>query len=257
MQITTLLTKTGVAVISILFIAMVTSSSLYALTLSSSRDCDSNAVLRCGALTTSELRSKFKQQDAGAIYKFFGISASEMNDMDNAVSGTVTKSGDVMVDGKVVAHDAITAGRQNMAGSQTVTRSGQTFYVRPPKVSFASDSLSAFVVMKDGRFQHAVIASCGNPVKATPVTKKVVKKEVQQPVKQQVITQTVVVEKPAPPAPPPQTVVVTKEVPVPTPAPQPASLPATGSEDIISLGAFATIAGAVFHQLSQRRLFRK
>jgi hypothetical protein len=154
-------------------------SSSQALTVSSPRDCDDNAMIRCGAMTTEELAMKYQSSGVGPIYARFGITGKEVSDMNTtAVAGTVT------------------AGRQNMPGSTQDSSGGITFYQRPPSVSFASNSLPAFVVMENGKFSFAIIASCGNPVKATPVVQ------------------------PAPtptPAPAPS--------PIPTPAPQPQPQP--------------------------------
>jgi hypothetical protein len=137
------------------------------------RDCDSNAVIRCGVNSTSELRQQYNDHsDAKAIFDDFGISSQDVNQMStNAVNGMVTKGGRVMVNGKTVATNAQTAGRQNMAGSTAVSHNGTTFYMRPTSTSFNANSLSAYVVMKGDRFQYAVLKSCGNPVKATPVAK--------------------------------------------------------------------------------------
>lgn len=141
---------------------------------SAQRDCDGNAVLRCGAYTTNELNQKYDNQ-AGAktIYSHFGISSAEVDELhDTAVSGFVTKGGRVIVNGKTVATNAVTAGRQNMSGNTAVTKNGTTFYTRSPSVSFKQDTLDAYVVMKGGKFQYAIIKSCGNPVKATPVAQQ-------------------------------------------------------------------------------------
>jgi hypothetical protein len=143
-----------------------------ALTINSARDCDDNAVIRCGALNFTEMENRSQQAGAAQIYSSFGISSQDIANMRNmAVEGSVTSDGQVLVNGNVVATNAITAGRQNIAGSTAVTHGGVTFYRRPPSVSFVSNSLPAFVVMDGGRFQFAIIASCGNPVVATPVIK--------------------------------------------------------------------------------------
>ena len=138
------------------------------------RDCDSNAVIRCGVGSPSELNNKYdSQSNVKHVFTHFGISSAEINSLgSNYKTGYVTKDGRVIVDGKTVATNAMTAGRQNMAGSTKVTKSGTTLYTRPPSVSFTQDRLNAYVVMKDGSFQFAVLTSCGNPVKATPVAKE-------------------------------------------------------------------------------------
>lgn len=158
------------------------------------RDCDSNAVINCGAASTEELLQKYNEKaDVRALFNHFGISRQEMRQMGTtAVAGIVTRDGNVTVDGKVVATDAMTAGRQNMSGSTAVSAGGTQFYMRPPSTSFQTQRLKAFVVMTDAnananntggasvpgndntntntgkRFAFAIIASCGNPVKATP-----------------------------------------------------------------------------------------
>jgi len=87
----------------------------------------------------------------------------------NAVAGTVTKSGDVMIGSKLVANGALTAGRTDMPGSTKVVTQGITLYKRPPSVSFQQASLDAYVVMSNNQFKFAILASCGNPVSAKPV----------------------------------------------------------------------------------------
>ena len=82
--------------------------------------------------------------------------------------GSVTKSGEVILDGKVVATKAVTAGRLNISGSTKHTNNGTVYYTRPPSVSFLNNSLSAYVVMDNGKFKYAVLISCGNPVVGTP-----------------------------------------------------------------------------------------
>lgn len=149
-----------------------------AISLSGPQDCDSNAVIYCGAQSTGDLITKYTngtaQNSAKSIhdiYAKFGISAAEVQAMNStAVAGTVTKGGDVTVGGKVVAKNALTAGRENIAGSTAVTYNGTSFYTRAPGVSFNSASIPAYIVMSNGVFQYAVIESCANPVTATPTT---------------------------------------------------------------------------------------
>lgn len=260
-----------------------------ALTVSSSRDCDSNAVIRCGALTVNELQRKYNNQSSvRAIFRNFGINSGDIRAMDStARAGTVTSSGKVIVNGKTVATNAMTAGRQNMAGSHRVTRGGVTFFERRPSVSFASSRLASFVVMDNGRFKFAIIASCGNPVRATSVKKETHNKQVPPPAPTK--PQRPKAQKPAPPAPSQsqsqsqsqqqsQSVTVTAPVvkekvvaapkptpaptpapapaPSPTPAPQkgPAEIPNTGpADDLIGLGSFVTLIGGTAHYIYRRR----
>lgn len=133
-------------------------------------DCDANAVIYCGVTSVDSLKAKYLQNQGGnlqAIYAHFNISGTDS--MNGMVAGTVTKSGEVWVMGQKVAAGAVTAGRQYMAGSDKIP--GINAYKRQPSVSFRSNSLSALVKIQDGRFQFAVIMSCGNPVVAFPVVK--------------------------------------------------------------------------------------
>jgi cell division septation protein DedD len=227
-----------------------------ALTLNSARDCDDNAVIRCGAASPAELNDRFGQDGAAEVFRCFGISSTDVSNIDNtAVAGRVTKDGQVFINSRTspVATGAITAGRQNISGSTTIHCGGKTFYERPPSVSFVSNSLAAFVVMSNGRFDYAILASCGNPVKATPLT-PVVKPTPPPPA---------ATPAPAPPpvAPPPpapqvqsQTITVTPPAPAPTPAPvAQKTLPSTGPGDVLAVGAVATFVGTASHYLYLRR----
>jgi hypothetical protein len=153
-------------------------SSLNQAFAASGQDCDNNAVIYCGVSSVGDLQSKYSSGDGQSsggniqhIYNWFGISDSDMQSLgNNAKNGKVTDKGNVYVGDTMVATDAMTAGRQNMSGSTKQTSQDTTFYTRPPSVSFQSQSIDAYVVMKNGVFQFAVLKSCGNPVKATAKT---------------------------------------------------------------------------------------
>jgi len=165
--------------VAALLIVAIGSFSLQALALSLPTSCNdaSNEVIWCGAATPAQLEHDYTHGDGHNsavsiqnIYSYFGITAADISSMQTkAVAGSVTKSGDVLVNGKVVATNAITAGRQTIPGSTAVTYHGTTFYKRPPSVSFLANSLSAFVVMNNNRFSFAILSSCGNSIVATPL----------------------------------------------------------------------------------------
>lgn len=128
------------------------------------RDRDSNAIMYGGAYSVSEWTQKYNGGDGRnsaaslkSIYGGFGITPENMK---NTVAGTVTKSGNVVVNGKVVASNVWTSGRQPIGNSTAMNG----VYLRPPAVSFLSESLPAFVNMEGGAFKYAVVKSCGNPV---------------------------------------------------------------------------------------------
>ncbi len=177
--------RSGLALASALVVIAGVSTAVLgqsqAISVSSANDCDDNAVMFCGADSTQALITKYTNGDGHNttksihdIYNYFNISNTDVQALNTtAVAGRVTKAGDVFIDTSTtaVASAAVTAGRQDIGTSTTVTSNGTTFFTRPPGVSFQSDSLAAYVVMKDGIFQFAIIASCANPVKATPTPK--------------------------------------------------------------------------------------
>jgi hypothetical protein len=161
------------SVMSILFGAsLVLVPAASAISIGGPSDCDGNAIINCGAHSTSALMQAYNSSAyVQKVYAYFGISNADMANLASTnVAGRVTKDGNVFVDGqsRAVASNAVTGGRQNIAGSKQVTSQGATFFVRPPSVSFQQSSLPAFVSMKNGQFQFAVIASCGNAVRAAP-----------------------------------------------------------------------------------------
>jgi hypothetical protein len=231
-------------ILSALFMA----TPVSALRIGGPSDCDDNAIVRCGVHTITETIAAYDGSSyVRQVYSSFGISQSEIHNLaSTAVAGKVTRSGEVFVDGQTepVATGAMTGGRQNMSGSTKVTVGNTVFYKRPPSVSFQSSSLPAFVAMSNGRFQYAVIASCGNAVSATPTAKPKPAPQaptstppapaptapVQQQQQQQQQQQVTVVQPTAP-------------APTPTPAPAPASKPTTlvdtgpGSAAVLFIGA--------------------
>lgn len=167
----------AILIIALLLIVGVAVPAMRASAVSGARDCDANAVIRCGATTTSEMWQKYSSQsDVQAIFAHYGISSSDVQNLHaTAVHGYVTRGGRVIFQGQTLATNAITAGRQNMAGSQAITSGGTTFYQRPPSVSFQEQKLDAFIVRSNGHhgdFRFAILTSCGNPVIATPVQRQ-------------------------------------------------------------------------------------
>ncbi|HSW36754.1 MAG TPA: hypothetical protein VLG37_00080 [Candidatus Saccharimonadales bacterium] len=149
-------------------------------------ECEANSVVWCGALSVNQLIDRYNNGDGHNsaksiqdIYGYFKISSADINGMDDASThveaGRADINGNVYdASGKVVATDLKTAGRGFIAGSTPVTFNGTSFYVRPPSVSFRSNSIAAYVVKSsNGIFRFAVLASCGNPGAATPLVPKV------------------------------------------------------------------------------------
>jgi hypothetical protein len=233
---------------------------------SSARDNDANAVIKNGCLTVSECQQKFND-DASVrnIYSCFHINAADMQGMGStAVVGQVTDKNTVIVNGKTVATNAMTAGRQNIAGSTRSTCGNFPFFMRPPSVSFASSPLTAFVMMdSNNQFDFAILTSCGNPVIATPVKVKTTTPATTTPAaptqtQQQQQQQTVVVNNTQPtttqqqqsqPTAPTQT--QTQTAPAPS-----KSLPNTGPGAVAGFSFVAGGLSALSHLFYQRYLRR-
>ena len=169
----------GVVTAAVLGLGAFKVASASNVSFSSATDCDSNAVVYCGAMSVNQLINRYDNSAQATsihhIYSYFGISSTEVHQMANAntnalsvYAGKVTIDGNVTINGQTVATNALTAGREFISGSTKVTFNGTTFYTRPPRVSFQNNALDAFVVKENGKFAYAIIASCGNPVKATP-----------------------------------------------------------------------------------------
>lgn len=138
-------------------------------------ECNDNAIVKCGIYSRSDLEKRYTG-DVKAVYNYFGITDGMIAGTSATIkNGEVTKAGNVVVDGKVIATNAITAGRQHMTGDTSFKAGGTTFYQRSTAISFVSrDVFQAYVMVdSEGNFLGAVLKPCGNPVKATP---KVVKK---------------------------------------------------------------------------------
>lgn len=138
----------------------------------SASDCsnDTNAVKACGVSDINALRSSYNTNAKGmkALFAHYGITEQTISSGKYAY-GKVTRDGDVIVNGKVIATGATSAGRHNMPGSTKINAGGYTFYDRPTQTSFRSAVLDAIVFTdSNGKFIAAVIKECANPVKAQP-----------------------------------------------------------------------------------------
>jgi hypothetical protein len=148
------------------------------------KDCDDNAIMRCGADDNAKFISNVKtnnkavktQTDLAGLYDHYGLSASDYARFQStAQAGTVYSDGTVKVNNQTVLTGAISMGRQsfgNPARKATVVN-GKTYYSSPLKTSLAKGVSSLPVmVMFDAKGQVEFIAmnACGNPVWGTKTT---------------------------------------------------------------------------------------
>ncbi len=141
-------------------------------------ECDSNAIIRCGALTETSLAQKYAANATGDldnIYGAYGIT-SAMIANHSGTPGYVTKTGDVVVDGKVVATNAYSLGRLYRSGGTVKMIDGVKYYEGATSVRFVATKLEAFVYRDaSGKFLGAILLACGNAIRATPVPQPVYK----------------------------------------------------------------------------------
>ena len=141
------------------------------------RNCDNNSIIYCGAVDTNELTQKFNENKTGdlpTIYAAYGITSS---DLASAKMGEARKDGTVVVNGEVVATNAYSIGRQQIAGSTPKSIGGKTYYNSPNSTAFISNSIAAFVFFNaDGTFKSFILTSCANPGEGTPKPKPPVEK---------------------------------------------------------------------------------
>lgn len=222
---------------------------------SSYQYCVGDNVIPGGVRNAGAVDNVYSSPRVSHVYRYFGITENDIDSLGSQqVAGTVTKSGKVYVKGKIVATHAISAGCGYIPGSTKVNDGYMTFYTRPTSVSFAKSSLPAMVVMRNGQFSYAILNSCGNPIKATPVkTKKpapVVKTNIQAQAQPQIQAQTqsqsqsIVINNS-----PPQV----KAAQTTRPSAATTTLPNTGPGNVLGISGIATAIGSVSHYVYRRR----
>lgn len=163
----------GISILLTSTLTTVSLSNAASAVVDNSPDCDNVAIIRCGAFDMDTMRQKASQDDVPKIFNHVGISQNDLK--GQFVDGIVWRDGRVTVGDKVVATNAMTAGR-NFGGTPIEGTNAGVYSTS----KFVTEGQTAFVKMKaDGTFDFAVIKACGNPVKAAP--KQPVKPEQPKP----------------------------------------------------------------------------
>ena len=133
------------------------------------RNCYSNAVVKCGTFSQSELNSRITSSGKAA-YKHYGISTN----LSGTKTGTLKSNGDIVVSGKVVATGAQSVGRGYKAGTKNLKISGTAFHESSARQAFLGYDTPVYVFFNtDGSFKNAIAKICGNPIIAKPTPKPV------------------------------------------------------------------------------------
>lgn len=148
----------------------------------SAADCDNNAIIYCGYTSPSNFinqvranDSKNGHHDLQAVYAAYGLEpASYDKFVSSSRPGTAYKDGRIVVDGRTVATNSTSIGRQAAAqgpGYFSQNIAGTTYYGNASSTVFASNSIPVDVMFNDqGVMQFAVLRSCGNPMNGNKVT---------------------------------------------------------------------------------------
>jgi uncharacterized repeat protein (TIGR01451 family) len=144
-------------------------------------DCDSNAIVYCGGFKeggsstanqtylNENISKRHGPANVGKIMGHYGIDTGRIASLP---VGEVRQDGAIWLNGKKVATNAKTTGRQQLSGVQN-TRvdlgGGVVIYERSPSRSIPGGGAKAWVKLDgNGKFLYAVIRSCGNPTTGTP-----------------------------------------------------------------------------------------
>lgn len=219
--------------------AVVALSGMNAQAISSYRDCEDDTIIKCGALSESELLQHYDNNvgDVQHIYAHYGINRSDLAGTTSTIKhGTVYQDGTVKVDGEIVATNASSLSRlpfSDKSGNKPnkITINGATLY-EGPNMSIFLQPVDAFIFFRDGQFYKAILSACGNTLVATPTPKP------EKPVTPEVPTT-------------PETPIV-PETPV-TPV-VPSELPKTGLESFIGGGlGTGLVTASVYYWTSSRK----
>ena len=143
--------------------------------LAAGQSCTSNDIARCGIQNYGELTQKYDQNQQGdlrAIYDHYWIKRT-LEPGTHVVEGVANNKGEVIAEGRVVAVNAASIGRQPIAHSHPISIAGKTYYetshVGGQAFAAGTTQLRALVVLDDmGNFKYAILKVCGNPIFAQP-----------------------------------------------------------------------------------------
>lgn len=134
-------------------------------------DCSANSIVRCGVGHYGDITRVYDENHQGdlrAIYDHYWIKR-EVAAGDRVVQGVTNNRGEVIAEGRVVARNASSIGRQKQAASRQISIAGKTYYetthVGGAAFRQGISELGAIVVLDaNGSFKYAVMNVCGNPI---------------------------------------------------------------------------------------------
>ena len=140
--------------------------------------CNKFNVVYCGTHSMSELQTAYSRTEIKELYKEWYVTETMVQGGSNMREGVVDANGNITVDGRVVATNAITV--QSKAGTRQPqpqrsykTSNGYTYYQYTTGQSFVDGPKSYNIYAwfdNNGSFITGVIKDCGNPVWGNPTT---------------------------------------------------------------------------------------
>jgi hypothetical protein len=171
--------KTVVLAAFVLSVAATAGVGLYKINQSAMamvQDCSTNSIVRCGVANYAQLTQKYDANEHGdlrAIYDHYWIKRVPVAG-DQVIQGWAKNDGTVVANGRVVATNAASIGREPIAGSHPISIAGRTYHqtthVGGQAFKPGTTKLETMIVLDaNGNFKYAIINGCGNPIYATPV----------------------------------------------------------------------------------------
>lgn len=140
------------------------------------RNCDGNAIVKCGAANSSEFIGKVRTDSPGdlhAIYDNFGLAPTDYSKfVSYARMGMAYRNGTIEVDHQVVATNAWSIGRRPKSYSWNYKIGNKTYYASKPQQNFLSDIPVMVMFDKNGVMQFAALTACGNPMNGKKIVPK-------------------------------------------------------------------------------------
>ena len=165
--------KIGVAIS--LGIALI--GGVWMATPSKAANCSNFNVVHCGTNSLSELKAAYARPEIKSLYNQWYINDEMVQGGSNMREGVVDANGNITVDGRVVATNAVTvqakAGTRQVTPSRQYSAAGHTYYQYTTGQSFI-DGITRYKIYawfdNNGKFITGVIKDCGNPVWGPPTT---------------------------------------------------------------------------------------
>jgi PKD repeat protein len=140
---------------------------------SSAQDCSNNSIMKCGYGSKSDFQAKYNSNAPGdlkTIYQYYGLASSDLTKfVSYARPGMAYQNGTIVVDGRVVATNVTSLGRDHFSYASPLNIGGHTYYSSADTQVLLSNIPVYVLFNAQGVMQFAVMTECGNPATGTKV----------------------------------------------------------------------------------------